>query len=124
MLQPYPPGQFRQMCLGLGYRDWGGCRHSHSLNLSRHWSVFQPARLLGTALARISLADQDAHHDHGFVNPRVSTSLFTYIITTVFLPHGLLPSFGIIWVFIVIVVIDIAIFGPRSSQLRVEEIAQ
>jgi MFS transporter, putative metabolite:H+ symporter len=55
---------------------------------------------------------------------RVSTSLFTYIITTVFLPHGLLPSFGIIWVFIVIVVIDIAAFGPKSSQLRVEQIAQ
>jgi putative MFS transporter len=55
---------------------------------------------------------------------RVSTSLFTYIITTVFLPHGLLPSFGIIWVFIVIVVIDIWAFGPKSSQLRVEEIAQ
>ncbi|MGH3172086.1 MAG: hypothetical protein ACRDN0_40300, partial [Trebonia sp.] len=55
---------------------------------------------------------------------RVSTSLFTYIITTVFLPHGVLPSFGIIWVFIVIVVIDIAAFGPKSSQLRVEQIAQ
>jgi putative MFS transporter len=55
---------------------------------------------------------------------RVSTSLFTYIITTVFLPHGVLPSFGVIWVFIVIVVVDIAMFGPKSSQLRVEQIAQ
>ncbi|MCL2584115.1 MAG: MFS transporter [Streptosporangiales bacterium] len=55
---------------------------------------------------------------------RVSTSLFTYIITTIFLPHGLLPTFGLIWVFIVIVVADIAVFGPRTSQLKVEEIAQ
>jgi putative MFS transporter len=55
---------------------------------------------------------------------RVSTSLFTYIITTVFLPHGLLPSFAVIWVFIVIVVIDIGLFGPRSSRLRVEHIAR
>jgi len=30
MLQPYPPGQIRQVCLGLGYRDRGGCRHAHS----------------------------------------------------------------------------------------------
>jgi putative MFS transporter len=55
---------------------------------------------------------------------RVSTSLFTYVITTVFLPHGVLPSFAIIWVFIVIVVIDIAVFGPKSSKLQVEQIAR
>lgn len=55
---------------------------------------------------------------------RVSTSLFTYIITTVFLPHGLLPTFGIIWVFIIVVVADIGLFGPKTSLLRVEEIAQ
>ena len=55
---------------------------------------------------------------------RISTSILTFMITTVFLPHGLLASFGIIWVFIVIVVIDIGVFGPKSSQLRVEEIAQ
>ncbi|HEY1703039.1 MAG TPA: MFS transporter [Trebonia sp.] len=55
---------------------------------------------------------------------RVSTSLFTYIITTVFLPHGLLPTFAIIWVFIIVVVVDIGLFGPKTSLLRVEEIAQ
>jgi putative MFS transporter len=55
---------------------------------------------------------------------RISTSLFTYIITAVFLPHGLLPTFAIIWVFIIIVVADIGLFGPKTSLLRVEEIAQ
>lgn len=55
---------------------------------------------------------------------RVSTSLFTYIITTFFLPLGLPAAFAVIWVFIVIVVIDLAVFGPKTSQLRVEQIAQ
>ena len=55
---------------------------------------------------------------------RISTSILTFIITTLFLPHGVLASFGIIWLFIVIVVIDIGVFGPKSSRLRVEEISQ
>lgn len=55
---------------------------------------------------------------------RISTSILVFMITAVFLPHGLLASFGIIWLFIVIVVVDIGVFGPKSSNLRVEEIAQ
>lgn len=55
---------------------------------------------------------------------RISTSILVFMITTVFLPHGLLASFGIIWLFIIIVVIDIGVFGPKSSKLTVEQIAQ
>lgn len=55
---------------------------------------------------------------------RISTSILVLMITTVFLPHGLLATFGIIWVFIVIVVVDIAVFGPKTSRLRLEKIAQ
>jgi putative MFS transporter len=55
---------------------------------------------------------------------RVSTAILVLLITDIFLPHGVLASFGIIWVFIAIVVLDIGIFGPRSSRERVETIAQ
>lgn len=55
---------------------------------------------------------------------RISTSLIVLMITTIFLPHGLVATFGIIWLFIAIVVIDIGFFGPKVSQLRVEHIAQ
>jgi putative MFS transporter len=54
---------------------------------------------------------------------RLTTSLFVYIITTWLLPHGLLASFSLIWLCIVVVVIDVAAFGPKSSQLPVEAIA-
>jgi putative MFS transporter len=54
---------------------------------------------------------------------RISTSLLTLLIVTVFLPHGLLASFGIIWVFIAIVAVDIGVFGPKSSRLQLEQIA-
>jgi len=54
---------------------------------------------------------------------RISTSILVFIITTVFLPHGLLATFGIIWVFIIIVVVDIGVFGPKTSQLTLERIA-
>lgn len=55
---------------------------------------------------------------------RVSTAILTLLIVDVFLPHGVLASFGIIWVFIAIVVVDIWAFGPRSSREQVETIAQ
>jgi putative MFS transporter len=55
---------------------------------------------------------------------RISTSLIVLMITTVFLPHGLIATFAVIWLFIIIVAIDIGVFGPKVSQLRVERIAQ
>lgn len=55
---------------------------------------------------------------------RISTSLIVLLMTTVILPHGLIATFGVIWLFILIVVIDIGVFGPKVSQLRVEHIAQ
>ena len=55
---------------------------------------------------------------------RISTTLFVLLITNIFLPLGLGATFGLIWVFIAIVVFDIGIFGPKTSQLSVEEIAQ
>jgi hypothetical protein len=45
MLQPYPPGQVRQVRLGLGYRDRGRCWHGHSQDHSRNWSEFKPTTL-------------------------------------------------------------------------------
>lgn len=54
---------------------------------------------------------------------RMTTSLFVYLITTYLLPHGLLASFSLVWLCIVVVVIDISVFGPKSSRLAVEEIA-
>jgi putative MFS transporter len=54
---------------------------------------------------------------------RISTALWVYVIGTVLEPDGILVSFGLIWVFIAIIVIDIGVFGPRSSRLAVEEIA-
>lgn len=54
---------------------------------------------------------------------RLSTSLFVYIITTWLLPHGLLAVYSLIWVFIVIVVVDVAVFGPPTSRRTVETIA-
>ncbi|WP_337861015.1 MFS transporter [Ferroplasma sp.] len=55
---------------------------------------------------------------------RVSTAILTLLIVDIFLPHGVLASFGIIWVFIAIVVLDIGILGPKSSRERVETIAK
>jgi putative MFS transporter len=55
---------------------------------------------------------------------RLSTSLFVYIITTWLLPHGLLVVYSLIWVFILIVVVDVAAFGPRTSRRTVETIAR
>ncbi|KAA8921864.1 MFS transporter [Thermoplasma sp.] len=54
---------------------------------------------------------------------RISTSILVPVITAFFLPHGVLASFGIIWVFILIVVVDLALLGPKASRLRVEQIA-
>ncbi|MGC8546291.1 MAG: MFS transporter [Thermoplasmata archaeon] len=53
---------------------------------------------------------------------RISTSILTLFIAYVFLPHGALAVFAIIWVFVLIVVIDILLFGPRTSKKTVEEI--
>lgn len=54
---------------------------------------------------------------------RISTSLFIFLIMTYLLPHGLLASFSLVWLCIVVVAVDIGLFGPKSSQLAVEEIA-
>ena len=54
---------------------------------------------------------------------RISTALWVYVLGTLLLPVGILASFGLIWLFIIIIAIDIAVFGPRSSRLAVEEIA-
>ncbi|HEY6493501.1 MAG TPA: MFS transporter [Trebonia sp.] len=54
---------------------------------------------------------------------RLSTSLFVYIITTWLLPHGALAPYSLIWVFILIVVVDVAVFGPKTSRRTVETIA-
>jgi putative MFS transporter len=54
---------------------------------------------------------------------RISTALWVYVIGTVLAPDGILVSFGLIWLFIAIIAIDIGVFGPRSSRLAVEEIA-
>jgi putative MFS transporter len=54
---------------------------------------------------------------------RLSTSLFVYIITTYLLPHGLMASYSLIWLCIAVVVVDIGVFGPKSSRLAVEQIA-
>ena len=55
---------------------------------------------------------------------RVSTAILTLFIVDIFLPHGVIASFGIIWVFIAIVVLDLGILGPKSSREQVETIAQ
>jgi len=49
--------------------------------------------------------------------------MFVFIITTYLLPHGLLASFSLIWLCNLVVVVDIGVFGPKSSRLAVEEIA-
>lgn len=54
---------------------------------------------------------------------RISTSLFVFIITTYLLPHGILASYALIWLLILIVVVDIGVFGPKTSRLQVEDIA-
>jgi MFS transporter, putative metabolite:H+ symporter len=54
---------------------------------------------------------------------RMTTSLFVYVITTWLLPHGVVPSFGLIWLCIIIVVANVSLFGPKTSQRTVEAIA-
>lgn len=53
---------------------------------------------------------------------RITTSLWVYVLGTLLLPHGIAASFALIWALIIIVALDIGIFGPRSSRLAVEEI--
>ncbi|MGH3412950.1 MAG: MFS transporter [Marmoricola sp.] len=53
---------------------------------------------------------------------RISTSLWVYLIGTFLVPNGLLASYALIWVFIVVVVVDIGVFGPKTSRRRVEHI--
>lgn len=54
---------------------------------------------------------------------RISTSILVAVITTVFLPHGLLATYAVIWLFIVIVVVVIWVFGPHTSRRTLEEIS-
>lgn len=53
---------------------------------------------------------------------RISTSILTLFIAYYFLPHGAMAVFTIIWVFVIIVVLDILLFGPKTSKKAVEEI--
>lgn len=53
---------------------------------------------------------------------RISTALLTLVIVNWVLPHGLIPTFGLIWVFIAVVVVDIALFGPQASGMMLEHI--
>lgn len=55
---------------------------------------------------------------------RISTSILVAIIVTFFLPMGLLATYGVIWFFIVVVVVVIWIFGPLTSRRHLEDISQ
>lgn len=55
---------------------------------------------------------------------RISTSILVAVIATFFLPLGMLATYGAIWVFILIVVVVIWVFGPLTSGRRLEDIAQ
>ncbi len=55
---------------------------------------------------------------------RVSTSILVLFITALILPHGVLASFAVIWVFIAIVVLDLAILGPKATKEQVEIISE
>ncbi|MDT7902418.1 MAG: MFS transporter [Acidianus sp.] len=55
---------------------------------------------------------------------RFSTSILVLMITAFFLPRGLLATFGIIWVFIAIVSLDIGLLGPRTTGKKLEEISK
>ncbi len=55
---------------------------------------------------------------------RVSTSILVLFITVLILPHGVLASFAVIWVFIAIVVLDLAIMGPKATREQVEAISE
>lgn len=54
---------------------------------------------------------------------RISTSLWVYLIGTFLVPRGVLASYSLIWLFIIIVSVIIGVFGPRTSRLQVEDIA-
>ncbi len=54
---------------------------------------------------------------------RISTSILLLIISAFVLPHGPLAVFDFVWFLIVIVSLDLAILGPRSTGKRLEEIA-
>ena len=55
---------------------------------------------------------------------RISTSILVAVIATFFLPLGLMATYGAIWVFILIVVVVIWVFGPLTSGRRLEDISQ
>ncbi|ARM75573.1 MFS transporter [Acidianus manzaensis] len=55
---------------------------------------------------------------------RFSTSILVLLIAAFFLPHGLLATFGIIWMFIAIVGLDIGILGPSTTGKKLEEISK
>ena len=55
---------------------------------------------------------------------RVSTSILVAIIVSVFLPMGLLATYLFVWLFIVVVCIDIGIFGPKTTNLLLEHISK
>ncbi len=85
-------------------------------NFSNFYHVYQaeifPTRIRPTAAGTV------------YSVSRVSTSILVLFMTALILPHGILASFGFIWLLIAIVIVDIGIFGPRTSKKRVEDIAQ
>jgi putative MFS transporter len=55
---------------------------------------------------------------------RISTSIIVAVLTAVVLPHGLLATYGVIWIFIAIVAVNISLFGPLTSRRPLETIIQ
>ncbi len=55
---------------------------------------------------------------------RISTSIIVAFLTAFVLPHGLLATYGVIWIFIAIVAVNISVFGPLTSRRQLETIIQ
>ncbi|MCL5783358.1 MAG: MFS transporter [Candidatus Thermoplasmatota archaeon] len=55
---------------------------------------------------------------------RISTAILVLIIAAVFAPLGNMAIFAFIWVLVVVCVVDLIAFGPKTSGRKIEEIAQ
>lgn len=54
---------------------------------------------------------------------RISTSILVAIIVSVFLPMGLLATYLFVWLFVVVVCVDIGVFGPKTTKVLLEQIS-
>lgn len=54
---------------------------------------------------------------------RISTSILVAIIVSVFLPMGLLATYLFVWLFVVVVCVDIGVFGPKTTNVLLEQIS-